>query len=91
MEARRVVRTEKQMMWPGGLHPHVAALVLEDGRRIDAADAIWQIDVRALAFRLTVGNVAADVTVERCPVCSVDQLGTTLDTATRRHLLALAD
>lgn len=89
MEARRVVRTEQVMMWPGGLHPHVAALILDDGRRIDAADARWRIDIRSAAFDVLAEGRVAAVSVERCPRCDQDDLCTTLDTSLRRYLLVL--
>lgn len=91
MEARRVVRTEKQLMWPGGLHPHVAALVLDDGRRVEADDAIWRIDIRSAAFSCTVDGRTVDVVVDRCERCALDHLCTTLDTATHEYLLMLPD
>jgi len=91
MEARRVVRTEKQLMWPGGGHPHVAALVLDDGRRVEADDAIWRIDIRSAAFSCLVDGQSADVAVARCERCALDHLCTTRDTATREILLALPD
>lgn len=91
MEARRVVRTEKQMMWPGGLHPHVAALVLEDGCRVTADDVIWRLDVRSVAYRVVVEGRAGDVAVERCAVCAVDRLTTSLDVPGREVLLTLPD
>lgn len=91
MEARRIVRTEQVTMWPGGLHPHVAALILEDGRRIDAGEAIWRIDVRVVAFDVVVDGRVAEVVVERCERCAQDHLRTSLDTAGREHLLALID
>jgi hypothetical protein len=91
MEARRVVRTEKQVLWPGGPHPHVAALILEDGRRVEADDAIWRIDIRAAAFECAVGPRTAAVAVARCERCALDHLCTTLDTVMDAHLLALPD
>lgn len=91
MEARRVVRTEKQMMWPGGLHPHVSALVLEDGCRVTADDAVWRLDVRAVAFEVVVEGRPAEVAVERCPQCAADRLTTTRDTPDRQILLGLPD
>lgn len=91
MEARQVVRTEKQMMWPGGLHPHVAALVLDDGRRIEAAEAILKLDIRTAAYTVIVDGRAADVAVERCERCALDHLYTVRDTAARQHLLNLPE
>lgn len=89
MEARRVVRTEQVMMWPGGLHPHVAALILDDGRNIDAAEAMWRIDVRSAAFDVVADGRVAAIAVARCAQCDQDRLCTTLDTPGREVLLAL--
>ena len=91
MEAALVVRTEKQSMWPGGLHQHVAALVLEDGRRVVADDAILRIDIRSAAYRCVVNGQPVPVSVARCERCALDHLGTPLDTAGRQYLLALPD
>ena len=85
-----MVRTEQVMMWPGGLHPHVAALILEDGRRFAADDAMWRIDVRSVAFEVLVDDRVADIAVERCPRCDQDHLCTTLDVPGRQHLLPLS-
>lgn len=76
-------------MWPGGLHPHVAALVLDDGRRIDAAEAIWRLDVRSVAFEVMADAQLAAVAVERCPRCDQDHLCTTRDTPRHQYLLVL--
>jgi hypothetical protein len=90
MEARRVVRTEQVMVSPGGHHPHVAALLLDDGRRVAADDAMWRIDVRSVAFEVVVDGRVAGITVERCPRCEQDHLCTTLDVPGREHLLSLS-
>ncbi len=91
MEARQVVRTEKQVMWPGGLHPHVAALILENGCRIEAADAILRLDIRTAAYTVIVDGRPADVAVERCERCELDHLYTVRDTTLHQHLLALPE
>lgn len=91
MEAQLVVRTEKQTMWPGGLHQHVAAIVLEDGRRVTADDAILRIDIRSAAYNCVVAGQTVPVSVARCERCALDHLGTPLDTAGREHLLSLPD
>lgn len=91
MEVHRVVRTEKRTMWPGGLHPHVSALILDDGRRVEADDAMRRIDVRAAAFSCIVQGRTATVVVAPCALCARDDLCTTLDSATRAHLLTLPD
>jgi hypothetical protein len=91
MEARRVVRTEQVMRWPGGLHPHVSALILEDGRRVAADVAIWRLDVRSVAFEVVVDDRVASVSVERCPRCDQDHLCTTLDGPGRQYLLPLSN
>lgn len=91
MEASLVVRTEKQTMWPGGLHRHVAAIVLEDGRRVAADDAILRIDIRSAAYRCVVNGQPVPVSVTRCERCALDHLATPLDTARRQYLLALPD
>jgi hypothetical protein len=91
MEAPLVVRTEKQAMWPGGLHQHVAAIVLQDGRRVSAEDAILRIDIRAADYRCVVAGQTVPVSVARCERCALDHLGTPLDTGDRQHLLSLPD
>ncbi len=91
MEARQVVRTERQTMWPGGLHSHVAALILDDGRRIEAAEAILRLDIRAAAYTVIVDGRASDVAVERCERCEIDHLYTERHTAAMQHLLALPE
>jgi hypothetical protein len=88
---RRVIRTEKRLMWPGGIHPHVAALVLDDGKRVDVEEAIWRIDIGAAAFCVWVDGQRADVEVHRCARCAMNELQTSRDTAARQHLLALPD
>lgn len=91
MSLVRVIKTEKRLMWPGGLHPHVAALVLEDGRRVEADEAIWRIDIGAASFCVLVDGQQAAVEVHRCARCAIDQLQTSRDTESRHHLLRLPD
>jgi hypothetical protein len=78
-------------MWPGGLHPHVSAIVLDDGRRVEADEAIWRLDIGAATFSVWMDGQNASVEVHRCSQCSADELSTDRDTTTRRLLLALPD
>ena len=78
-------------MWPGGIHTHVAALVLDDGRIFPADDAMLRIDLRSEAFCVVVDGQPVSLAVERCALCSMDCLCTTHDSATRQHLLRLPD
>jgi hypothetical protein len=92
MATYRVDRTDKESATIGGYHRHVAALCLEDGRRVLKATAIANIKAGRESYYTFRGGQRAVVEVaQRCTFCFSEYLRTNRDTTTLNNLLELPD
>ena len=92
MASYRVDRTDKESVWQGGSHRHIAALCLEDRRRVPKAKAIANIKSGLETYYTYAGGLRAEVEVaSRCSRCSSEFLRTNRDTTTKNNLLELPD
>lgn len=92
MATYRVTRTVKESTGPGGWHQHIAALCLEDGRRVPKATAILNVKTGVEGYYTYAGGLRADVEVARqCSRCYSEYLRTNQDTTTLNNLLSLPD
>ena len=92
MASFRVVGTEKEPTNRGGAHAHIAALCLEDERRLTKHAAIARLKVGLEDYYTYEGGMRAELeVVERCPQCASEYLRTSRHTVTRNDLLALPD
>jgi hypothetical protein len=92
MASYRVDRTDKETAWQGGSHRHIAALCLEDRRRVAKAAAIANIKAGRESYYTYAGGQRAEVEVaSRCTRCASEYLRTNRDTTTKNNLLELPD
>lgn len=92
MAQQRVDRTSKESVWLGGQHPHIAALCLEDRRRVPKEQAIANVRAgRETYYTYAAGQVAIVEVVNSCSRCYSSYLRTNRDTTTKNNLLELPD
>jgi hypothetical protein len=88
----RVTRTDKSTHWSGGQHRHIAALCLEDSRRVAKATAIDNIRRGIESYYTLANGLRANVeVVNSCDRCFDSYLRTDRDPATSNNLLELPD
>jgi len=88
----RVDKTDKETVSLGIVHRHIAALCLQDGRRVPKATAIRNIVYRIEAYYTYASGQRAEVeVVDRCSQCHSAFLRTDRDTTTENNLLELPD
>jgi Protein of unknown function (DUF3892) len=87
-----VVGIEKELTNLGGAHAHVAALCLEDGRRLTKAAAMARLRAGIDRFHIDDGGRIEGIEiVERCPQCGRDFLRTDPESVSSTNLLRLPD
>ncbi len=92
MASYRVDRTDKEYVYAGSAHRHIAAICLEDGRKVAKATAIYNIQSGREAYWTTGDGLRANVEViARCAKCTSAYLRTDRDTTTKDNLLSLPD
>jgi len=92
MASFRVVGTEKEPTNRGGAHAHIAALCLEDGRRLTRQGAIARLRAGIERYHTVERGRRAEVEiVERCSQCDREYLWTDADSSTHHPLLRLPD
>ncbi len=88
----RVTKTDKASEWAGGQHRHIAALCLENGRRVAKATAIANIEAKIESYYTHADGRRANVeVVQRCVRCSSKYLRTDRDSTIKDNLLSLPD
>ena len=92
MARHLVVATEKETWSLGGMHRHVTALGLADGRRVPRPQAILNLELGLATYLVDVAGQPAELEiVPRCARCGTAHLRTKRDADGREILLELPD